>query len=176
MEREVGKVKPSSNFRELLARVDSIRNNSSDCGEYTDGQTEELANLCTQLVDSFNHIVISLEDECDRLRDGPRSMIESDSIYYRDNTCLAQDSAKYQASIHIQSLDGKGLLHFTEFRVSRYHIQEQLLNSGEVYVCLEFIHQEKPSEVDPSILAQMPSATNVAGRMQAGLRGLPTKE
>lgn len=96
MGQEVGKVKPSSNFKELLARVDSIRNNSSDCGEYTDEQTEELANLCTQLVDSFNHIVISLENECDRLRDGETSMVEGDYIYYRDGTVLSRPHMKVE--------------------------------------------------------------------------------
>lgn len=169
MGQEVGKVKPSSNFKELLVRVDSIRNNSSDCGEYTDEQTEELANLCTQLVDSFNHIVISLENECDRLRDGETSMVEGDYIYYRDGTVLSRPHMKTE--LRIITVDGEGKRAYNVFEGERFRFQTQLLDSGETYIQMELVH-ESAVTVEPEVQDKLPSAVMVKGRLSNGLPGL----
>jgi hypothetical protein len=146
-------LKPSESFKELLTRVDCIRDNSSVCGEYTDEQAHELAGLCTQLVDTFNHVVISLENECDRLRDGPRSMVEGDYIYYRDSSVVPLTTT--ETRVCIQSLDGEGKLRFTELRGDTFRVEQRLLDDGGCYYSIELV-QDAKTAVDPELLKGLP--------------------
>jgi hypothetical protein len=109
----------------MLARVEAIRNSSSDCGEYTDEQTEELAELCVALVGSFQGAIQALENECDRLRDGPSSMVEGDYIYYRDQSVVPLK--KGETMVRIQSLNAEGKLRFIEVRGSAQDVERRLL-------------------------------------------------
>ena len=155
----------------LTERVRAIQDNSSMCGEYTDEQTEELAQLAVQLTDIAYSAMRSLTHECDRLRDGPKSMIESDYVYYNDPLKDRKMGSVPPVRVQVQSLTGEGKLHFAEFHCADFRVQQNALRDGCHYVSIEFVADTKV-DLPKMIREALPDAGVVRQRLVNGLPGL----
>jgi hypothetical protein len=156
-------------LRELTERIRLIRDNSSDGGDFTDGQLEELSHLATELAELTHRTVQRLMDECDRLRDGPRSMIESDYTYYQAPKMVPPSPGM---AVHIQAMDGEGRAHFALFNCVAYRVQEHALSGGDTYVSLELVTEKKERYLPSSLSHLLPDSSKVKQRLRNGLRGV----
>lgn len=168
-----------------IKAIESISDNSSDCGEFTDEQAQELATLAVNMPNLINRALQTLKQECDRLRDGPASMIEGDYVYYREPAAspvqLQGPGSSHEPPflLSIRYVDGHGTWHTKLYLSECHRHQMQLLDDGSYYNAFEFIdaegakmRKEKYPELQKAIL---PSAEMVKRNIQQGRPGMPEK-
>lgn len=157
-------------LRELTERVRVIQDNSSDCGEYTDEQLEELSTLAVRLADHVDNAMESLIRECDRLRDGPRSMVEGDYVYYENPE--KRMPPRPGVRVQLQMEDGEGKLHFSAFDALVYRMQVNALREGKDYVSLEMVTDKECGFIPHELRELLPDARVVEERLRSGLKGM----